>query len=249
MGMTPADVLAGIDGWAGASVSVLSGGLSNHTWLVEKDGRTAVLKIDDEPRGAPYNTRRNEAEIQSLACASGLANRVLHVDETVYMTEYVEGEVWSPDYLGDNAHLAQLAFALRGLHALPLTGRAFDAAGAARDYARQIEEADERKVRECLDTIESAPRPLNLHLCHNDLVAENIISTPEIRFLDWEYASDNDPLFDLATVAAHHGLSPAQRSVLLDAYFGGDASQWHEPFAQQAEIYEALLYLWRHSRS
>ena len=179
MGMTPADVLAGIDGWAGASVSVLSGGLSNHTWLVEKDGRTAVLKIDDEPRGA----------------------------------------------------------------------RTFDAAGAARDYARQIEEADERKVRECLDTIESAPRPLNLHLCHNDLVAENIISTPEIRFLDWEYASDNDPLFDLATVAAHHGLSPAQRSVLLDAYFGGDASQWHEPFAQQAEIYEALLYLWRHSRS
>lgn len=249
MGMTPADVLAGIKGWAGARVSVLSGGLSNHTWLVEKDGEKAVLKIDDQPRGAPYNARRNEADIQSRACESGLANRVLYVDETVYLSEYVEGEVWSRDYLNDDAHLRQLAIALRKLHALPLTGRQFDAVGAARDYARRATDADEHKVRKCLGMIESAPRPQDLSLCHNDLVAENIISTPEVRFLDWEYACDNDPLFDLATVAAHHALTQAQRRVLLDAYVGGDASQWHEPFAQQAEIYEALLYLWQHSRS
>ena len=248
MGMTPADVLADIDGWEGARVSVLSGGLSNHTWLVEKDGDRAVLKIDDQPRGAPYNTRRNEADIQSQACESGLANRVLYVHETVYLSEYVEGEVWSPDNLKDDAHLQQLAVALRKLHALPLTGRRFDAVGAARDYAQHARDADKRKVRECLGIIESAPRPQELCLCHNDLVAENIISTPQVRFLDWEYACDNDPLFDLATVAAHHALAWAQRRVLLDAYVGGDASQWHEPFAQQVELYEALLYLWQHSR-
>ncbi len=165
------------------------------------------------------------------------------------MSEYVEGEVWSPVYLNDDTHLRQLAVALRKLHALPLTGRQFDAIGAARDYAQQARDADERKVRECLGMIESAPRPQDLGLCHNDLVAENIISTPEVRFLDWEYACDNDPLFDLATVAAHHALTQAQRRVLLDAYVGGDASQWQEPLAQQAEIYEALLYLWQHSRS
>ena len=112
MGMMPGDVLAGISGWAGASISVLDGGLSNHTWLVEKDGRSAVLKIDEKPRGEPYNTRPGEAAIQARAFDAGLANRVLYVDETVYMTEYVEGTVWSPDYLCDRVQLEQLAAAL-----------------------------------------------------------------------------------------------------------------------------------------
>jgi thiamine kinase-like enzyme len=249
MGMTPGDVLARIEGWAGARVTVLDGGLSNHTWLVELDDRSAVLKIDDQPRREPYNTRRREAEIQSRAFEAGLANRVLYADQTVYLTEFVEGTVWSPACLHDSGKLGQLAIALRKLHSLPLTGRVFDAAGAARDYARHLDDADERRAGECLRLIEAAPRPGKLCFCHNDLVAENIISMPEVRFLDWEYACDNDPLFDLATVAAHHDLSAEQRTVLLDAYFDGDGSRWQEPLARQAELYEALLYLWQQSRS
>ena len=248
MGVTPEDVLAGIEGWAGAEVAELDGGLSNHTWRVKKDGRSAVLKIDDQPRGEPYNTRRNEAEIQMRAFEAGLANRVLYVDETVYLAEYVEGSVWSRECLHDETNLGKLGVALRKLHALPLTGRVFNAAGAARDYARRVRDADEGRVRECLRRIEVAPRPRNLCCCHNDLVAENIISTPAVRFLDWEYACDNDPMFDLATVAAHHGLTKQQRSVLLDAYFGADGSRWHEQLALQAEFYNALLYLWLKSR-
>ncbi len=160
------------------------------------------------------------------------------------MTEYVEGTVWSRDYLADDAHLEQLAIALRRLHDLPLTGRHFDAVGAARDYVQQIANADEGKVRECLSAIETAPPPANRCLCHNDLVAENIITTPEVRFLDWEYACDNDPLFDLAVVVAHHGLSDRQARVLLDAYFDGDGSSWREQLATQMRLYDALHWLW-----
>jgi len=248
MGMTVNQALAAIDGWAGASAAELSGGLSNRTWRVEKDGRAAVLKIDDRPRSEPYNTRRSEAGIQTRAFEAGLANRVLYADETVYMTEYVEGVVWSPDCLDDVAHIEQLAISLRKLHSLPLTGRLFDAMGAARDYARRIRDPDTSKVQDCLARIAAAPRPHNLCLCHNDLVVENIINTPETRFLDWEYACDNDPFFDLATVVAHHGLSTAQCRMLLDAYFDGDGERWHEQLARQAEVYEALLYLWKQSR-
>ena len=249
MGVTPDEVLAGIEGWAGATVSRLDGGLNNHTWRVDKDGASAVLKIDDRPRGEPFNTRRQEADIQMRAFEAGLANRVLYVSETVYLTEFIDGTVWSLDSLHEEDNLRQLGVALRELHALPLTGRVFDAAGAARDYARRITNADERKVRECLRTIEAAPRPRNLCCCHNDLVAENIITVPGVRFLDWEYACDNDPFFDLATVAAHHDLTEAQRRTLLVAYLGGEDSHWHDYLAQQAELYVALLYLWSHSRS
>ena len=249
MGMNPEQALATIPGWEGASVTELKGGLSNRTWRVDRDGRSAVLKVDEQPRGEPYNTRREEANVQSRAFEAGLATRVLYVDETVYMTEYVEGTVWSPHCLDDDSNIEQLARALRRLHSLPLTGRVFDAASAAREYARRIDHGDEGKVRACLQRIESAPRPPNLCLCHNDLVVENIINTPETRFLDWEYACDNDPFFDLATVVAHHGLSSAQRDVLLDAYFDGNGARWQEQLDRQAKVYECLLYLWEQARA
>jgi thiamine kinase-like enzyme len=226
MSETPESVLADLPGWANATCSELTGGLTNHTWLVDAGERKAVLKIDEAPRSEPYNARRTEEQIQTRAAEQGLANRVLLATDTVYMTEYVEG-----------------------VHALPLTGRTFNAIGAARDYARRIKSGDEAKVRECLQKIENGPRPPNLCCCHNDLVVGNIINTPETRLLDWEYACDNDPFFDLATIAAHHAMTDAQIITLLDAYFDGDGTRWREQLDRQADVYQALLWLWEQAGS
>ena len=245
----PETVLGALPEWSGASYRELTGGLTNTTWLIERDNRKAVLKIDDVPRSAPYNQRPREAQIQSRAAEQGLANGVLLATDTVYMTEYVEGVVWSLDCFGDDANIEQLAMALRKLHALPLTGRTFDALRAAREYLRQIPDANDARVRDCLRKIEAGPLPPNLCCCHNDLVVANIINTPATRFLDWEYACDNDPFFDLATIVAHNGLTEAQRHTLLDAYFDGAGERWHGQLARQADVYEALLYLWELSRS
>ena len=249
MSETPESVLADLPEWANSKFSPLTGGLTNHTWLVEAGDRKAVLKIDEAPRSEPYNARRTEAQIQTRAAEQGLANRVLLATDTIYMTEYVEGVVWSLDCLQEDANIEQLAEALRRLHALPLTGRTFDAIGAARDYARRIEDGDEAKVKDCLRKIENGPRPPNLCCCHNDLVVGNIINTPKTRFLDWEYACDNDPFFDLATIAAHHNMSEHQTETLLNAYFDGNGEQWCEQLDRQADVYSALLYLWEQARS
>lgn len=242
-------VLASIPGWAGATYRELTGGLSNRTFLVEMAARTAVLKIDERLRKPPYNARRTEALVQTAAAELGLANRVLYVADTVYMTEYLEGEVWTGDKLEGDADLGALARALRRLHAMPLTGRVFDAVGAARNYARHVGSADADQVRDCLQRIESMPLPHNLCCCHNDLVAANIIAAPEIRFLDWEYACDNDPFFDLATVAAHHRLSQDRIDRLLDAYFDGNGRRWREQLKRMAGFYDALLWLWQAART
>ena len=246
---SPESVLSTLTGWEDATYRELNGGLTNSTYLVETRQQKAVLKIDAEPRSGPFNERRKEARIQTIAAQQGLASSVLFVSETVYMTEYMEGVIWSNDCLEDNANLDHLAAGLRRLHALPLTGRTFDAMGAAREYVRKISDADQQRIDECLKIIEAGPRPPNLCCCHNDLVVANIINTPEVRFLDWEYACDNDPFFDLATVVAHHKLTTEQSNYLLDSYFDGDGERWREQLARQAGVYEALLWLWERARS
>jgi thiamine kinase-like enzyme len=246
---SPESVLDGIPEWRGAAYRELSGGLTNRTWLVEQDGQRAVLKIDQGTREVPFNSRRDEARIQKAAVAAGLANNVLFVSDTVLMTEYVDGIVWSLDCLEDNANLDKLAAALRKLHSLPLTGRTFDALGAAREYIRRLGNANGQEIAACLRKIKAGPLPHNLCCCHNDLVVANILNTPETRFLDWEYACDNDPFFDLATIVAHHKLTTEQTDHLLNAYFDGDGKRWREQLNRQKGVYDALLWLWRAARA
>jgi thiamine kinase-like enzyme len=243
-GLRPDDALAAIPGWRGAAFCELPGGLTNRTLRVEKRGRRAVLKIDPAPRKPPFNSRQEEARIQQRAAAIGRASDVLYAGDTVLLSEWADGEVWTRGHFDDDTNLVRLGHALREVHRLPLTGRTFDAAAAARLYASRVRAADREAAQQHLAVVESSPGPMNLCCCHNDLVAENIISTPDILLLDWEYACDNDPLFDIAVVVAHHALSDRQASIFLDACFDGDGASWRRQLAIQQRLYNALNWLW-----
>lgn len=241
-------VLTGIDGWNGAVCEALAGGLTNRTWKVTQGERSGVLKLDEAPRSVPFNTRQAEAEVQRIAAGKGLAPKVLFADETTYFTEFVAGQNWRRPCLDKPGNLELLAATLKQLHALPLTGRTFDSTLAAQRYVAEIESCDQELVDRCAAILENRRLPLNLCCCHNDLVAENMITTPDLMFLDWEYACDNDPFFDLATVAEHHELKEPQIQRLLNAYFDGDGLRWREQLRTQQELYLALLWLWMAAR-
>ena len=245
----PYSALQRLAGWEDAACELLPGGLSNRTWLLQKESQRAVLKIDEHARQAPLNTRAQEAIIQTAAADAGLANAVLFEGDGLFLTAYAEGEVWSVASFEHDRNLDLLAMALRRVHSLPPTGRKFDAARAAQRYAGAIE-FDEGLVAQCVEIIGVIGSPRELRLCHNDLVAENILATPEIRFLDWEYACDNDPLFDLAIVVEHHGLDERQAAQLLNAYFdgAGDGDAQLVALREQQRLYRALLWLWLAAR-
>jgi thiamine kinase-like enzyme len=249
MSMTPDEVLAQMPGWEDAQLTELSGGLTNQTWRVTAEHKTGVLKIDEGERQAPFNSRRDEAIVQSSAARADLAPKVLHADIGVYFTEYVEGNVWTRGDLDVAGNLERVAATLKRVHSLQLTGRTFDATIAAKRYAKNITNQDPAVVQRCTDIVASMRLPQNLCCCHNDLVAANVISTPSLMFLDWEYACDNDPFFDLATVAEHHELSAAQVTTLLDAYFDGNGQRWSAQLEKQRKLYLALLFLWMAARS
>jgi thiamine kinase len=245
---TPESALARIPGWEDAHWSELSGGLTNRNWLVSRGDRKAVLKVDAAPRVAPYNERLAERRIQEIAAAAGLANKVLYADERTYLTEFVEGKVWAIEDFRIEDNLAQLASLLRRVHSQPLSGRHMDAVDAAEAYIAKIDVANSATAQRCVEIVRRLHAPHNLCCCHNDLVAGNILATPELRLLDWEYACDNDPLFDLAIVLAQHQLSEEMANIFLDQYFDGDGRRWREKLGQQMMLYNALVWLWYASR-
>jgi len=244
----PRKALQRIRGWADASVESLDGGLMNRTYHVRsRDGEEAVLRLDDDAPRGPRNSRAVEALHQSAAHAVGLAGCVYYHDEDCLLAEYLPGRVWTPADFAEDGSLLRLGGALRRLHALHPRGTLFDARSAARYYARRIT-ADAPGVRDCLAVIDSIPNCEDPRFCHNDLVAGNIVGTKQLRFLDWEYAGDNDPLFDLATIVEHHDLGEAQADILLGAYCDGDAGPVRQRFAAQRRLYGALLWLWNAAR-
>ena len=222
--------------------------MTNRLYLVDANGHRAVLKIDDLPRTAPYNSREAEARVQTAAADQDLAGRVLFVDAQTYLSEYLEGQVLAPPDLLVEQNLIDLAIALKRLHALPLTGRTFDAANAATRYLANIADKDKEVARHCAQIVTTMRAPQILKCCHNDLVAENIIRATHLRFLDWEYACDNDPFFDLATIIAHHELHDDQADLLLNAYCDGDGARWRPHLQKQMRLYDALHWLWLAAR-
>jgi aminoglycoside phosphotransferase (APT) family kinase protein len=84
-------------------------------------------------------------------------------------------------------------------------------------------------------------------ICHNDLLAENILDTGagKLLLIDWEYVAIGDPWFDLAVIVAHHGLPREAAAHLLAAYLDGPVSDHDRVHLElQCGFYRCLLVLW-----
>jgi thiamine kinase-like enzyme len=67
-------------------------------------------------------------------------------------------------------------------------------------------------------------RSLPIKPCHCDPLAENFLDTGrQVFVIDWEYAGNNDPMWDLGDVSVEAAFGPEQDEALLEAYFGGKA--------------------------
>ena len=78
--------------------------------------------------------------------------------------------------------------------------------------------------------------------CHNDLNNENIFFNDKCKFIDWDYACYNQPIFDLAMISKSFNLNYKQQEALLESY--GDSSLSLNDISEFSLFISYLEYIW-----
>ena len=226
----------------------IQAGLTNRSYLVEVNGRSHVLRLDTRHAARMGLDRRLEFEIQRRAAARGIAPPILAAepDEGWLLYEYLDGRVLKPGDLTDRATIEAIAEVLRIVHDLPASRRVLSVNDAAARYLAIVRPDSSLSAfaHRCVERVAAAPTPATIRCCHNDIVAANIVANGRLRLIDWEYACDNDPLFDLASLAGYHDLDERIVADLLAAYSGTSDGELRERLVEQRRLFDALQWLW-----
>jgi thiamine kinase-like enzyme len=214
----------------------LEGGITNRNYRVRFAGSDVVVRLPGKDTELLEIDRAGEKAAGELAARVGIAPGVVAMldDPPCLVTEFVVGEPMTVEELQQPATLAEVAVALRQLHAseerLPVEFSSFRIVEtyAARMASRGAEVPSSyewavgaaHRIEAVLSGPEHEPVP-----CHNDLLAANFIAGRRgVRIIDWEYAGMNDRYFDLGNFAVNNELDEGQEADLLAAYFGAPAS-------------------------
>jgi thiamine kinase-like enzyme len=216
--------------WPGrrATVTALSGGITNHNFRVDVDSASFVLRMGGADTHLLGIDRQVERGASARAAEVGVGPAVERFVEPEgwLVTRFIDGRPIAVEEMREPRTIRRVASALRRFHeAKPIAGR-FDAHAVVAEYRR---EAAERGVEipqayaaahETSERIRATRGPQALVPCHNDLLNANFLDDGDIRIVDWEYAGMGDRFFDLANLSVNHEFGGGEDRVLLEAYLG-----------------------------
>jgi thiamine kinase-like enzyme len=216
------------------TVEDLPGGLTNRNLKVTTPSTTVVVRIPGGGSDLLGIDRDLEYRNSVAAAASGVGPPVLHYRPGYGITVgYLEGRTLGDPDLHDPGILAAVATACRRLHAGPRFAGEFDMFAVQARYRRIVAEHGFRlpdRYDEFAPTVERIRAALGPRRhtvpCHNDLLAENLLVVPdgaggeEVKIIDYEYAGNNDPCFELGNIWSEATLPAPLLDVLVGAYYG-----------------------------
>ncbi len=209
-------------------------GLTNINHLVEVGEDGFVLRIPGAGTGEYINRVEEEVAARSAAAADVNAE-VVFFDPTdgLMVTRFIQGAVtMSSESFGDLAAVSRAAKVLRQLHTAAAAFAADFKLFAMIDEYKALLAAKGAPLPDGYDDVQHRAEivraaleaaPVQRVPCHCDPLCENFLDTGERMYLiDYEYAGNNDPMWDLGDLSVEGGFSPAQDDALLHAYFGGE---------------------------
>ena len=232
-------------------------GLTNVNHLVETGRDRYVLRVPGEGT-SEYINRVDEEVAARSAAAAGVNAEVIFFDASdgLMVTRFID----------DAATMNAERF--RDLDAVARAGRAFrqlhtTAAAFATDFAlfpmideyKSLLESKgatlpdgyddvQRQAGTVRAALEASPAPLVP--CHCDPLCENFLDTGQRMFIiDYEYAGNNDPMWDLGDLSVEGEFAAAQDDELLRAYFDGEPPpDQHGRMVAYKALCDLLWTLW-----
>lgn len=228
------------------------GGLTNRNYKIDCEHGSYVLRLAGEGTN-DYIDRKTELHNASIASDAGVNAEIVHFDVQTgtMICRYIENSV-TMDSAG-----------FQDLNALKRTGRAFrQLHDCGRDFKGQFElfqqidqyltvlkdlgadlpsgytevQKDAEQVRTALSAFTLPNKP-----CHCDPMVENCIDNGEKMFIiDFEYAGNNDPMWDLGDISVEGGFNDEQDHVFMTAYFGREPAAFD---AGRMVMYKAMCDL------
>ncbi len=215
------------------SVAELPGGLTNRNYVLTEVGgqnRKLVLRRSD-PQSALLSIDRECEYLNSrAAAAAGVGPAVVGYlrGQGALVVEWIEARTFTDADLNDSAALERVARTCAQLHAGPRFVNDFDMFDIQQAYLQVVLDRGFRLppgYLEHLPAVERMRQALALNApatvpCHNDLLAANIMDDGERTwFIDFEYAGNNDPCFELGNIWSEANLAPDRLVELVEAYF------------------------------
>ena len=225
----PYGIIRDLPLWRGKiEIVPLSGGITNHNFLVSDGGRRVVVRRGGE---IPVHQimRFNEHAASKAAAAAGISPPVIYASPGVLVIDYIESTTLdSPGVRHDRVRCLELV--KRAHRDIPgwLRGPvlSFNVFHILRDYHHTLIAGQSRMTQQLGDlaqraaTLESLVGPVDLVFGHNDLLPGNFLDDgTRLWLVDWDYAGFNTPLFDLGGMSSNNGFDDADDRTMLEAYF------------------------------
>ncbi|TDD09973.1 LPS biosynthesis choline kinase [Nonomuraea deserti] len=213
------------------AVEELPGGLTNRNYKVTTPGGAYVVRVSASD-GTLLAIDRDAEHANSLAAARAGVGAPVHAylpGQGVLVVGYLEARTFTEADLLDPANLPRVAEVCRRLHAGPRFVSDFDMFDVQRRYLEIVQERGFRlparyldfmpavaEIRKCLAIRDEGTVP-----CNNDLLPGNILDDGRrLWLIDYEYAGNNDPCFELGNVWSESDLPLDHLEALVTAYYG-----------------------------
>jgi thiamine kinase-like enzyme len=213
-------------------LELLTGGLTNRNYRVALASGEQLVARFSAPKSSMLAIDRDAEYRNSVSAAqAGVGPEVVEYapEHGVLIVKWIDGRTFGDADLDDAAQLERVARMCRQLHAGPRSVGDFDMFDVQRRYLRIVRECGFRLPDDYL-SFEPALRRIEQVLrasaagsvpCHNDLLAANIMDDgTRLWFIDYEYAGNNDPCFELGNIWSEAALEVDRLEQLVTAYLG-----------------------------
>jgi thiamine kinase len=247
------------NGDAPYSQELIGGGKVNRSFLVRTRRGRFVVRLNENTGADPGLDRVRELALHTIAAGAGIAPPVVYSspDHSCFITDYVDGRLWTPHYFTRMRDLRALGLRLGALHALsPPAMARFDPMATARRYAATIIRGDPSEVDRMDNLLEKGDRAFERSgsaqraacIVHSDLHHGNVLTAERIYFIDWEYAHLGDPLFDLACVIGYYPRAVSHGELLLKASGLEAQGATEAELTELTRVFNLLTFLWYRAR-